>query len=143
MTDPAALARVLCDSRAVLRDADGDPGGTGVLWKITEPDRQLDANLVRLAPGTHVALHAEPDLDVLLVVAEGSGTLETPESPNLESLNPESPNPASQDLAAGTIAWLPHGSSRALRAGDAGLAYLTVHRRRPGMQIRTPPIRPL
>ena len=97
MTDPAALARVLCDSRVVLRDADGidgNSGSTGVLWKITEPDRQLDANLVRLAPGSHVALHAEPDLDVLLVVAEGSGTLETPETLNPETLNPESPDSA-------------------------------------------------
>ncbi|CAM5587687.1 hypothetical protein SHIRM173S_01264 [Streptomyces hirsutus] len=30
--------------------------------------------------------------------------------------------------------WLPHGSTRALAAGGR-LTYLTVHRRRPGMQI--------
>lgn len=124
MTDPEAVARLLCDGGAMLRQAEGDERG-GVLWKITEPGRQLDANLVRLAPGSRVARHAEPDLDVLLIVAEGAGVLETPDAPD-------------QDLAAGSIVWLPHGSARALRADQQGLAYLTVHRRRGGMQIRVP-----
>jgi quercetin dioxygenase-like cupin family protein len=135
MTDAEAIAHVLCDSRELLaRDGKGADGGDaardGVLWKITEPGRQLDANLVRLAPDARVAHHAEPDLDVLLIVAEGGGALETPDT-------------ADQTLTAGTIVWLPHGSARSLRAGGDGLAYFTVHRRRPGMQIRTPPIRPL
>jgi hypothetical protein len=34
------------------------------------------------------------------------------------------------------VVWLPHGSTRGVTAGADGLAYLTVHRRRPGMQIR-------
>jgi quercetin dioxygenase-like cupin family protein len=129
MTDPGAIAHVLCDSRDLLDGDDGSARG-GVLWKITEPGRQLDANLVRLAPDARVAHHAEPDLDVLLIVAEGGGTLETPDAED-------------QALTAGSVVWLPHGSARALRAGGDGLAYFTVHRRRPGLQIRTPPIRPL
>ena len=32
--------------------------------------------------------------------------------------------------------WLPHNSARSITAGRDGLTYLTVHRRRPGMQIR-------
>lgn len=129
MPDQDAIARVLCDSHALLREG-GEDGGGGVRWKITEPGRQLDANLVRLAPDSRVARHAEPDLDVVLIVAEGGGVLESPEAGN-------------QELTAGTVAWLPHGSARALRAGPDGLAYFTVHRRRPGMQIRTPPVLPL
>jgi quercetin dioxygenase-like cupin family protein len=125
MPDLDAIARVLCDSRTLLHE-----DREGVLWKITEPGRQLDANLVRLAPDARVAHHAEPDLDVLLIVTEGGGVLETPGAED-------------QGLDAGTVAWLPHGSARALRAGPNGLAYFTVHRRRPGMRIRTPPIRPL
>jgi quercetin dioxygenase-like cupin family protein len=130
MTEPGAAApppaaRVLCDTGALL----GEPvERDGVLWKIAEEQRQLDANLVRLAPGAHVPGHAEPDLDVLLLVVEGAGTLETPQG--------------DQPLAAGSLAWLAHGSTRALRAGRCGMAYLTVHRRRPGMQVRPAPPTP-
>lgn len=119
---PTPAARVLCDTGAVLND----PGvQDGVLWKITEDHRQLDANLVRLAVNAQVDGHAEPDLDVLLYVVEGSGVLETPQG--------------EQPLTAGSLAWLAHGSTRSLRAGPCGMAYLTVHRRRPGMQIRPAP----
>ena len=123
--DPGAsppAARVLCDTGAVLGAPDVRDG---VLWKIAEEHRQLDANLVRLAPKAQVAGHTEPDLDVLLYVVEGSGTLETPHG--------------AQPLTAGSLAWLVHGSTRSLHAGPRGMAYLTVHRRRPGMQIRPAP----
>lgn len=113
--------RVLCDARAL---ADAPPVPAGVLWKLDEPGRQLDANVVRLAPGGRVAPHREPDLDVLLFVVAGSGVLGagTGDEP--------------RRLAEGAAVWLPHGSTRSLTAGEDGLAYLTVHRRRPGMQIR-------
>ncbi|TQJ91640.1 cupin domain-containing protein [Streptomyces sp. SLBN-31] len=100
-----------------------DASATGVLWKLTESGRQLDANLVRLAPGRHIAPHAEPDLDVLVLVVSGAGTL----GAGTEG----EPLP----LATGSLFWLPRGSTRSITAGDDGLAYLTVHRRRPGMQI--------
>jgi len=116
---PPPDARVLCDTGEVLSDPEARDG---VLWKIAEDHRQLDANLVRLAAGARVAGHAEPDLDVLLYVVEGSGALDTPQG--------------EQPLMVGSLAWLVHGSTRSLRAGPCGLAYLTVHRRRPGMQIR-------
>jgi quercetin dioxygenase-like cupin family protein len=72
-----------------------------------------------------VDTHAEPDLDVLLLVLAGDGTLAAAG----EALR----------LASGTVLWLPRGSSRSLTAGDGGMSYLTVHRRRPGMQIRPRP----
>jgi quercetin dioxygenase-like cupin family protein len=113
--------RVLCDARAL---ADAPPVPAGVLWKLDEPGRQLDANVVRLAPGRSVAPHREPDLDVLLFVVVGSGVLGagTGDEP--------------RRLTGGAVVWLPHGSTRSLTAGADGLAYLTVHRRRPGMRIR-------
>lgn len=81
---------------------------------------------VQLAAGESIAQHAEPELDVLLVVSSGTGMLADAEGERLP-------------LTAGTTAWLPRGSSRSLSAGAAGLSYLTVHVRRPGMRIASRP----
>ncbi|MEW2292781.1 hypothetical protein ABZ719_08755 [Streptomyces sp. NPDC006743] len=114
--------RLLCDARALA----GDPSAAaGVLWKLAESGRQLDANLVRLAPGARVAPHAEPDLDVLVYVVSGGGTLGA------------GPRDERRELTEGATVWLPHGSTRSLGAGPDGLVYLTLHRRRPGMRIRS------
>lgn len=124
MSEPEVLPQILCDTKVL---AAARPAATGVLWKLAESGRQLDANLVHLAAGEHIAAHAEPDLDVLVLVVSGSGVLGagTADRP--------------QPLADGTLVWLPHGSTRSITAGDAGLGYVTVHRRRPGMQIRPHP----
>ncbi|WP_030827554.1 hypothetical protein [Streptomyces hygroscopicus] len=114
-----AVARMLCDVRALT----GEPReSSGVLWKLAESGRQLDANLIRLPAGEHIGTHAEPDLDVLVLVVAGGGVMNTPEG--------------ALPLAEGALLWLPHGSTRGITAGPGGLAYLTVHPRRPGMQIR-------
>ncbi|MFH8218154.1 cupin domain-containing protein [Streptomyces sp. NPDC018057] len=113
---------LLCDARTLAADP---PVPTGVLWKLAGSGRQLDANLVRLAPGGRVAPHAEPDLDVLVHVVSGGGTLGA--GPRDEPL----------PLAEGATVWLPHGSTRSIGAGPDGLVCLTVHRRRPGMRIRS------
>jgi quercetin dioxygenase-like cupin family protein len=111
-------ARVLGDARAAA-EATGD--SAGVVWKLSEPGRQLDANVVRLGPGARVAPHVESDLDVLVLVLGGSGEL--------------AGGATAEPLAEGALAWLPHGALRSLTAGSGGLTYLTVHRRRPGMTI--------
>jgi quercetin dioxygenase-like cupin family protein len=98
---------------------------SGALWKLAESGRQLDANLVHLPAGRGVHTHTEPELDVLLLVVAGAGTLETPEG--------------AKALAQGSLVWLPCGSVRSITAHSEGLSYLTVHRRRPGMQIRSRP----
>ncbi|MEV0283619.1 hypothetical protein AB0H36_05795 [Kribbella sp. NPDC050820] len=112
--------RVLADLRALAEDSQIP---SGARWALSEPGRQLDANLVHLPAGRRVDTHVEPDLDVVLVVVAGDGSMGTPEG--------------SQPVATGSLVWLPHGSTRDLTAGAAGMSYLTVHRRRPGMQIRT------
>jgi quercetin dioxygenase-like cupin family protein len=115
----------LCDVRA-LATAVSAPAGA--LWRLAEPGRQLDANLIHLPAGQCVDTHTEPDLDVPLVVLAGQGTIGTAHGP--------------QRLVEGALIWLPRGSTRRFAAdanrGDdrAGLSYLTVHQRRPGMQIR-------
>lgn len=125
MTEPGALrqeesavARMLCRVRALTAEPSA---AAGTLWKLAEPGRQLDANLIRLSAGERIGTHAEPDLDVLLLVVAGDGVMDTAEGP--------------QPLADGVLMWLPHRSVRGITAGPEGLAYLTVHGRRPGMQI--------
>jgi quercetin dioxygenase-like cupin family protein len=120
----AADARVLCDTRAL---AETPPVPGGVLWKLAESGRQLDANLVRLAPGDRITAHTETQLDVLVLVVSGDGLLGT------------GPAEAPQRLAEGALAWLPHGAQRSITAGADGLTYVTVHRRRPGMRIAPRP----
>ena len=120
----AAIPRILGNTDALTATASSD---TAVLWKLTESGRQLDANLVRLTPGRRIAPHAEPDLDVLVLVVAGDGVLGA--GPGYEP----------QSLTTGTLLWLPHGSTRSITAGDDGLAYLTVHRRRTGLQIGKAP----
>ncbi|GAB3963568.1 cupin domain-containing protein [Streptomyces sparsus] len=112
-------ARVVCDTSSL---AELDPAPAGALWRLSEPGRQLDANVVHIPPARRVDTHCEPDLDVLLLVVAGDGTLLSAEGPRA--------------LRQGSLAWLPHGSTRGLVAGELGLSYLTVHTRRPGMRIR-------
>lgn len=114
---------------AVLGDllAAAAPADRGALWQLDRQIRELDANLVRLPPGAEVGEHQENVLDVLLVVLEGSGRL--------------TPGDGGEPLTLGptTAMWLPRTSRRSLAAGPDGLAYLTVHRRRPGLAITPAP----
>ncbi|MGC3003677.1 AraC family ligand binding domain-containing protein [Streptomyces sp. G35A] len=119
--DAVPLPRILCDTAALAALGDAP---AGALWRLAESGRQLDANVVRIPPGRRVDTHREPDLDVLLLVLAGDGTLTAPDG--------------THPLTAGRLTWLPHGSTRSLAAGPEGLTYLTVHRRRPGMRIQRP-----
>ncbi|MEU9714421.1 hypothetical protein [Streptomyces sp. NPDC047976] len=121
MTTHPHLAGILTDLDAVIAEAPAD--ATGALWRLTGTGRGLDANLIRLRPGTVIAEHAEPALDVLLVVVEGGGRIDTEDGPH--RLRPH------------TACWLARGARRSLTAGPHGLAYLTVHTRRPGLGIGT------
>lgn len=100
----------------------GPEGRGGALWRLEQAARQLDANVVRVVPGDSVPRHVEPDLDVLLCVLGGSGELTVGDETHW--------------LAPGCVAWLPHGTARALAAGPDGLVYVTAHRRRPGLSIK-------
>ncbi|WKD36758.1 cupin domain-containing protein [Streptomyces xanthophaeus] len=100
-------------------------GQSGALWRLRHKGRQLDANLVRLLPGGQIAVHREPEVDVLLTVVQGGGSL------TLDG--------AEVDVVPGSLTLLPRGSARSLRAGPEGLVFLTAHRRRAGMAIGRPP----
>ncbi len=116
------IPQLLADLDWVM--AQPTPTASGAVWRLEEADRQLDANLIRLAPGQRIDLHQERDLDVLLLPLAGGGVLHTDE--------------AAVPLAPHALIWLPRGSRRALEAGSDGLAYLTVHRKRAAMGIKLP-----
>ncbi|WP_405715435.1 MULTISPECIES: hypothetical protein [unclassified Streptomyces] len=116
-----SVPRVLAVLDELLREA--TPDRRGALWQLAEQGRELDANLVRLPPGGEVGAHQEDVLDVLLVVVAGDGRIDAGD--------------VSLELTPTTVAWLPRTSRRALAAGPDGLTYLTVHRRRPGLTIRS------
>ena len=104
-----------------------DPAAPGVEWKLEMRERDLDSNIVRLAPDAGIGEHAGPDLDVLLVVLDGSGLLTT-ERGDLP-------------LEAGSMVWLPRRSRRRFHAGADGLRYLTVHGRRRALVLDPAPPR--
>lgn len=111
----------------LVSDTSGAPdagAGGGAQWRLDDPDRQLDANLIRLAPLQLIEDHDGPDLDVLIHVVHGSGSLGTDDG--------------AIDLAPGAVVWLPRRSRRGFAAGPHGLAYLSVHTRRPLLAVGSP-----
>ena len=83
--------RILGDTAAVVAGA--APDAAGAVWKLQMQPRDLDANIIRLPAGAGIEPHAGPDLDVLLVVLDGSGQLGTELGP--------------VELRAGALVWLP------------------------------------
>jgi quercetin dioxygenase-like cupin family protein len=99
-----------------------DAHGDGVQWALPEPS-DLNANLVHLDAGSSVPEHVNREVDVLLVVLAGSGTLQV----------------GDRALVLGplAVAHITKGASRAIDAGEGGLSYVTVHRRRGPLQVRS------
>ena len=92
----------------------------GARWRLDGED--LQANLVRLDQGDHIAPHRNDEVEVLVVVVFGRGEL---------ALDGQV-----HQLAPMVIAHLPKGTIRAIDAVDGPLAYLSVNRRRPaGLQV--------
>jgi len=125
--DPACWAHLFEDDQpALVADlADVDEVG-GAVWSLPHGG-DLDANLVRLAPTACIPEHVNRDVGVLLVVRAGGGELVADET--------------SHTLTDTTVALVPRYASRSIRAGDDGLDYLSIHRRREAMQIRDRPSR--
>lgn len=111
----------MTDLSACLRDAAGD----GVHWSLEGP-RELDANLVHLDAGHAIAEHVNDAVDVLMVVLAGAGRLTI--------------DGDSRVLTAHVVAHVPRGVRRSVEAaGDEGIDYLSIHRRRPPLGIRPAP----
>lgn len=110
--------RVLADTTTLSPDA------RGAVWRLDTTPRHLDANVIRLGPDERIDAHVGPDLDVLLHVLDGTGRIRTGDE--------------DVPVRAGALVWLPRRSQRAIGAGPQGLTYLSVHPRRPGLNIVTP-----
>ncbi len=93
-------------------------GEGGAVWKLDDPKRQLDANVVALPPGDRIERHMAGDLDVLIHVTHGTGELRTTDGTTA--------------LSVGALVWLPQRTEREIVAGADGLCYLSVHQRNRG-----------
>lgn len=113
------LPRIVADTCA-LTSAEG-PEAVGSIWHLEPAHRDLDSNVIALPPGGEIGRHDGPDLDVLILILSGSGTLET----ELDTLS----------LRRGQLIWLPRAARRSFAAGDQGIRYLTVHHRKPTLNI--------
>lgn len=105
-----APAAVVTDLGAV--DTTGRPGA---VWSLPHGG-DLDANLVRLHPGGSIAHHVNDEVDVIVYVIAGDGEL----------LVGDVVHPLGGDV----LALVPRGAGREVRAGQLGVTYLSIHRRR-------------
>jgi quercetin dioxygenase-like cupin family protein len=93
--------------------------GRGPVWGTATDD--LNATVLVWPAGHVVDEHVNDVCDVLLVVLDGGGVVRVDE--------------ASHEVSAGDALVLPRGALRAIAAGADGIRYLTVHRRRGGLEI--------
>src|SRR5690606_21515316 len=126
--DPACWAHLFEEAEVEAMDLapllDTDLAGNGVHWSLSASG-DLNANLVRLESGAEMAAHRNDEVDVLVVVLAGSGHLVS--------------DTTTVALSAGVVAHVAKGTTRSLHAGDDGLTYLTVHRRRDPLSITRRP----
>jgi uncharacterized protein (DUF2249 family)/quercetin dioxygenase-like cupin family protein len=116
------LPRILTNTAGVI----SDPDATGAVWKLEVRERDLDSNVIALAPGGGIDAHAGADVDVLIHVLSGNGRLDTEQG--------------AVELVPGALLWLPKRSRRQFTAGPDGLRYLTVHKKREILPL-TPTVR--
>jgi quercetin dioxygenase-like cupin family protein len=96
----------------------------GPVWGAASED--LNATKLVWPAGAQIAEHVA-DRDVVYVTLEGSATLTV--------------DGEAHELSAGEVRIVAKGARRRLVAGEEGVAYVTAHRRREGLQIRpAPPI---
>jgi quercetin dioxygenase-like cupin family protein/iron-sulfur cluster repair protein YtfE (RIC family) len=99
------------------------PEGTGLLWGTETED--LNATLLAWSPGGGPEEHVNRERDVLLVVLAGSATVTVDGQPQL--------------VEAGQAIAIEKGSARRIAAGSLGVRYLSIHTRRPPLQISRSP----
>ncbi len=93
--------------------------GTGPLWGLASED--LNATLLSWPAGHEVAEHVNAELDVLVVVLGGTGVAIV--------------DGEIHAVAAGHALLVERGATRRITAGEFGMRYLSIHRRRGPLQI--------
>lgn len=92
---------------------------------VWQPDTDdLHMNLLVLRSGEEIANHINQVLDVIVTCLRGSGTI-TVEHEEVA-------------VAPGSIVLIPQGKSRHIVAGNDGMVYTTVHRKRGGLMPTVP-----
>lgn len=104
------------DSPVVEPDA---AEGEGPLWGAASDD--LNVTMLSWYPGSATPEHMNEERDVLVVCLAGSGTILLDGVPHT--------------IAEGQILIIEKGCPRQIEVGPRGLRYLSVHLRRPGLQI--------
>jgi quercetin dioxygenase-like cupin family protein len=120
MTEPAPTVVELAEKWRGAR-------GNGVVWSLVQGS-ELNVNLVRLEAGAEVGEHVNAEVEVIVAVLEGEGQVTID-----GTVHP---------LGPAWLAFLPRGATRSIRAGNRPLAYLTIHRRRQGLRIEAPSMKP-
>lgn len=93
--------------------------GSGPVWGIAS--EELNATLLYWRAGEGPPEHVNAERDVLVAVLAGSVIVSTDEEEH--------------ELAAGEATIIAKGRRRKISAGPEGVRYLSVHRRRPPLQI--------
>jgi hemerythrin-like domain-containing protein len=97
----------------------GRPQGSGPIWGAASDD--LNATLLSWKAGSGPPEHVNEERDVLVVVLEGSAILRI--------------DGKERQLERAETVIIAKGEARKLTAGREGVLYLSVHRRRPPLQI--------
>lgn len=87
---------------------------------VWQPDTDdLHMNLLVLRSGESIGKHINQLLDIVVTCLRGSGTIHI--------------NDGSIQVESGSIVLIPRGSNREIVAGEEGIIYTTVHRKRGGI----------
>ena len=108
--------------RADLGAVAASAAGEGTVWSL-RAGSDLNANLVHFGAGRGVGEHVNDEVDVVFVGVAGMGFVEA--------------DGRHHALGAGELVFVPRGARRSTRGASEGFAYLTVHRRRGPMGIKT------
>ena len=109
-----------------LDDATPTPKRGGPVWGAASED--LNATLLEWSAGAGSPEHVNDERDVLVFVVDGSADVDI--------------DGDERELAAGEAVIVPKGRRRRISAGRGGVRYLTVHLRRPPLQIQQDAARP-
>ena len=106
---------------AALDTAMGTPNGGGPVWGDASDD--LNATLLEWGAGGGPPEHVNDERDVLVFVVDGSAKLEV--------------DGEERELVPGEAVIVPKSTRRRITAGRGGVRYLSVHIKRPPLQIRS------
>jgi quercetin dioxygenase-like cupin family protein len=115
----------LIERLAATQLGEHEDGSEGPLWGLASGD--LNATLLAWRASGGPDEHVNADRDVLIFVVDGSAVVTVDGAP--------------QELRAGGAVIVEKGRRRSVSAGPHGVRYLSVHLRRPPLQIRPRSVR--